>query len=111
MLKMPEAWDTCQGKLTGNGTSPREKRCAAGSKAEEHYGIRHGDSESGVCLAGFSPAPDTPPPHCAPVPPCQNGDAHLAPQYGGVCNLLLSSDFTGVTLKRLLLVSEETLDF
>lgn len=58
---MPISWDTCQGKLqTACGTSPR-KKCVAVNKAErnwrfeEHFDVRHGDSEFGVCTADFWP--------------------------------------------------------
>jgi hypothetical protein len=69
---MPEQWETCQRKLlTRSWTSQRERQgrgrgrgrgrggSVAVSKAERSWrsaeciDIRHGDAESGVCLAGF----------------------------------------------------------
>jgi hypothetical protein len=60
MLKMPEQWDTCWGKLlTGGGTSPGESSLLQSTKmkkewrSENRFDISHGDAEFGVCPAGF----------------------------------------------------------
>ena len=50
---MLEISDTCQREL------PKRKKCVAinkvkkGQRSEEHFDIRHGDTEVRVCPAGF----------------------------------------------------------
>ena len=55
MLEMTESWD-----ITECGTSPRERenwvvvnKAKRNWSSNEHFGIRHGDAEFGVCPAGF----------------------------------------------------------
>jgi len=72
---------------------------------KEHSDTRHGETELGVCPAGFQ--------SCLGSVFC-----HYAPflLFGMVmhslchCHLLFAFDFMGVTIKRLLTVSEETLN-
>jgi hypothetical protein len=60
MLKMPEQWNRCRGKLlTGSGTSPGKSSLLQSTKikkewrSEDSFDISHGDAEFGICPAGF----------------------------------------------------------
>ena len=58
MLEMPELWDTCQGAVNREWKQPKREICVAVNKSErswkseEHFDIRHGDAQLGVCPAG-----------------------------------------------------------
>ena len=86
MLEMPELWDPCRGELlTRAWNQPKRKKCAAVSNAgrswrsEEHFDIRRGDAEFGVCPAGFQSCFGPVFPHYAPFPTFWNDNVYPVP--------------------------------
>ena len=52
-------------------------------RSEEHFDIRHGDAEFGICPAGFRPCCGPVFPCYAPSPPVRNGNVHPGLLSGG----------------------------
>ena len=67
----------------------KKKKCVAVNKAErswrseEHFDIRHGDAEFGVCPADFSSCFSLVFSYYAPFPPIWNSNVYSVPLYVG----------------------------
>ena len=82
---MPESWVAYQGELlAGCGTSLRERDVeinkAEGTwRPEEHFDIRYGDAEFGVCPASFQSCFALAFPGSVSFPPFWNGNVYSVP--------------------------------